>query len=182
LPTAAAVAAAVVTTAVVGAGLTAGHGVRREERSVVDPAAVSTAGSAAVPTPAPTAAQARAVLRVWDRRRAAAWEHGDLTALSGLYVSGSTTGRRDVAMLAAYRRRGLRVTGMTRQVLRLRVTASTPRQLRLVVTDRLVDARVVGPALRAAVPDGRLATRRVSLARAGHRWQVTEVRAGQPAR
>jgi hypothetical protein len=174
LPAVVALAAAVVTTGVVTVGLTASHGVRREARSVVEPAAAPAAR-----TPA---SQARAVLRAWDRRRAAAWERGDLAALSRLYVPGSVTGRRDVAMLAAYRRRGLRVTGMTRQVLRLRVTAAVPRRWGLVVTDRLVDARVVGHGVMAAVPDGRPVTRRVSLVRAGRRWQVAEVRAGQPAR
>jgi hypothetical protein len=178
LPAAVAVAAAVVTTGVVTAGLTASHGVRREARSVVEPARTSGARA----TVAPTAAQARAVLRAWDLRRAAAWEHGDLTALSRLYVPGSVTGRRDVAMLAAYRHRGLRVTGMTRQVLRLRVSVTGPGRLGLVVTDRLVDARVVGHGVRAALPDGRPVTRRVALVRTGLRWQVTEVRAGQPAR
>ena len=171
LPAAVAVVAAVVTIGLVTTGLTTLHGVRREARSRAEPVA-------AQPTTAPTGAQARAVLRAWDRRRAAAWGRGDLTALSQLYAPGSATGRRDVAMLAAYRRHGLRVTGMTRQVLRLRVTVAAPRQLALVVTDRLVDARVVGHGVRAAVPDGRPATRRVALVRAGHGWRVTEVRAG----
>jgi hypothetical protein len=123
------------------------------------------------------------VLRVWDRRRSAAWSRGDLDALGALYLSGSAAGRRDQAMLAAYRRRGLRVTGMTRQVLRVRVASATPRRLALVVTDRLVDARVVGGGVRSDVPDGPPATRRVLLARVGGGWRVDEVvEVGQPAR
>ncbi len=87
-------------------------------------------------------------------------------------------------MLMAYRDRGLRVVGMTRQVMRLRVVSTGPRRISIVVTDRLVDARVVGAGVRSAVPDGRLATRLVRLARVDGRWRVAEVTAiaGHPAR
>lgn len=124
------------------------------------------------------------MLRAWDHRRAAAWALADRVALVRLYLPGSATGRRDVAMLDAYRDRGLRVTGMTRQVVRLRVAAATPGHLHLVVTDRLVDTHIVGAGVRSAVPDSDLATREVWLARAGGRWRVAEVMAdaGHPAR
>jgi len=164
--------AAAVTLGVVAAVLTAPHAVRREAGSVV-----------ATPAHPATAPRARAVLRVWDGRRSAAWSHGDLDALAGLYLPGSATGRRDLAMLTAYRRRGLRVTGMTRQVLRLRVASAAPRRLALVVTDRLVDARLVGGGVRSDVPDGPPVTRRVLLARVRAGWRVVEVVAVvQPAR
>jgi hypothetical protein len=130
------------------------------------------------------AARARAVLRTWDRRRADAWARADPEALRRLYLPASVAGRRDAAMLAAYRDRGLRVTGMTRQVVRLRVSTVTPRHLEVVVTDRLVDARVVGARVRSALPVGHLATRRIRLTRVAGRWQVAEVTAvaGHPAR
>lgn len=166
-----ALVAAVVTVVVVGA-TTAGHRAPRCEASVAAPAASS------------PAARARAVLRAWDHRRAAAWALADRVALVRLYLPGSATGRRDVAMLDAYRDRGLRVAGMTRQVVRLRVAAATPSHLHLVVTDRLVDTHIVGAGVRSAVPDSDLATREVWLARAGGRWRVAEVTAdaGHPAR
>ena len=113
----------------------------------------------------------------WDHCRAAAWALADPAALARLYLPGSATGRRDVAMLMAYRDRGLRVVGMTRQVMRLRVVSTGPRRIGVVVTDRLVDARVVGAGVRSAVPDGRLATRLVRLARVDGRWRVAEVTA-----
>ncbi len=166
-----ALVAAVVTVGVVAA-TTAGHRAPRREATVAAPAESS------------PAARARAVLRAWDHRRAAAWALADREALARLYVPASATGRRDVAMLSAYRDRGLRVTGMTRQVVRLRVASATARHLRLVVTDRLVDARIVGAGVRSAVPDSHLVTRQVWLARAKGRWRVAEVTAvaGHPAR
>jgi hypothetical protein len=162
---------AVVTVGVVGVA-TASHRAPRHEALAATPAAA---------TPA---TRARAVLRAWDHSRAAAWALADPDTLARLYLPASAAGRRDVAMLTAYRDRGLRVTGMTRQVVRLRVSVVTPRRLEVVVTDRLVEARVVGARVRSAVPDGHLATRRIRLARIGGRWRVAEVTtvAGHPAR
>ena len=134
------------------------------------------AGAREVPTvPARPAARALAVLRAWDRRRAAAWAADDSSALRALYLPGSSTGRRDVAMLAAYHRRGLEVTTMRRQVLTVRVRDSAPRTLSLVVTDRLVEARVTGGGVRAALPRSRPATRRIVLRHARAGWRVDEV-------
>jgi hypothetical protein len=120
-------------------------------------------------------ARALAVLRVWDRRRAAAWAEDDAVALRSLYVRGSTTARRDVAMLAAYERRGFRVRNLRRQVLAVRVRRSRPRLLTMVVTDRLVDATVSRAGVRTALPESRPATRRIGLRRVGRRWRVVEV-------
>jgi hypothetical protein len=164
--------AATLTVGVVLAAPAAHHAVRRETASV--------ATRASVPT---TASRARAVLRAWDDRRSEAWARGDTDALAHLYLPDSATGRRDVAMLTAYRRAGLRVTGMTRQVLRLRVVAAAPGRLALEVTDRLVDARLVGRGVRTAVAVGQPTSRRLRLARVDGRWMMSEVWAtGQPAR
>jgi hypothetical protein len=123
----------------------------------------------------PPAARALSVLRRWDRRRASAWADDDAGALRSLYVPGSTAGRRDVAMLAAYRRRGLRVRSMRRQVLAVHVRRSRPRLLTMVVTDRLVDGSVSGAGVRTALPETLPATRRIELRRVGGRWRVVEV-------
>ena len=134
-----------------------------------------TAGAGAAPTvTARPAARALTVLRAWDRRRATAWAEDDPTALRALYVPASSTGRRDVAMLAAYHRRGLRVTTMRRQVLAVRVRESAPRTLSLVVTDRLVEARVTGGGVRAVLPRSEPATRRIVLRHARVGWRVDE--------
>jgi hypothetical protein len=125
--------------------------------------------------PARPATRALAVLRAWDRRRATAWAEDDTAALRALYLPGSTTGRRDVAMLAAYHRRGLQVTTMRRQVLAVQVRDSGTQSLSLVVTDRLVEARVTGGGVRAVLPRSRPATRRIVLRRAGQGWRVEEV-------
>jgi hypothetical protein len=168
----AALLAAAATLGVVTVAVAGHHVVRRDARK------------ASASPPASQVELARAVLRTWDRRRADAWARADPESLARLYLPTSAAGRRDRAMLAAYHHRGLRVTGMTRQVVRLRVSVVTPRRLEVVVTDRLVDARVVGARVRSAVPDGHLATRRIRLARVAGRWQVAEVTAvgGQPAR
>jgi hypothetical protein len=123
----------------------------------------------------PCATRALALLGEWDRRRARAWATGDATALSHLYRPGSRTARRDAAMLADYRSRGLRVRSMVRQVLDLHVRTCRDRRLSLVVTDRLVDAVAVGHGTRTGLPPGQPEARRVDLRRRAGRWRVSEV-------
>jgi hypothetical protein len=126
--------------------------------------------SAASPTTA-----AVAVLDAWDRRRARAWARADAAGLRKLYVRGSSAGRHDVAMLAAYRRRGLRVTVMQRQVLAVRIRVSTPRILSLVVSDRLAEGRVTSRGTQVVLPRSRVATRSIVLRREAAGWRVAEV-------
>lgn len=120
-----------------------------------------------------------AVLAGWDRRRAGAWARGDVDALGGLYAPGSAAGRADVAMLRDYRRRGLRVEGLTTQVLRLEVLRRAPGRLVLRVTDRLAGGTVVGAAAPVALPADRASTRQVTLVRRpgadDDGWVVREV-------
>ncbi len=115
------------------------------------------------------------MLRAWDRRRAQAWAQDDAAALRALYVRGSRTGGRDVAMLGAYHRRGLRVTTMQRQVLGVEVRAVRARTLSLLVTDRLVEGRVAGRGERLVLPRSRPATHRLVLRRTTTGWRVAEV-------
>jgi hypothetical protein len=166
LPALTAVACAlVVATLVVGHGRPDGAGgadVRRPEA----PAAVS-----ARPAHGPAA-----VLAAWDERRAAAWARGDATALADLYAPGSRSGAADVRLLQAYAGRGLRVEGLTTQVLGLRVVEQSPRRLVLVVTDRVVGGSAVGGAAPVALPADRASTRRVVLVRQRATWVVAEAR------
>jgi hypothetical protein len=117
-----------------------------------------------------------AVLAAWDERRAVAWAEGDERALAGLYVDGSAAGAADVGLLRDYHRRGLRVQGMTTQVLAIRVAARSPDRLEVVVTDRVVGAEAVGSGEPVALPADRPSVRRVLLVRRGGSWLVADVR------
>lgn len=123
-----------------------------------------------------------AVLAAWDAHRAQAWARGDVAGLAGLYTEGSRAGRADVRLLRHYRDRGLRVEGLTTQVLALEVLERGPRRLVLVVTDRVVGGVAIGGAVPVTLPRDRASTRQVELARdPGRPWQVVEVRDGGPA-
>ncbi len=122
-------------------------------------------------------AQPTAVLHDWDDRRAAAWSAGDVAGLRALYVPGSAAGRADVAMLRAWRERGLRVEGMRMQLLDLDVRRASDARLDLVVTDRLTGAVAVGPGVRRPLPRDGFTSRRVVLVERAGEWRVAEVRA-----
>jgi hypothetical protein len=126
-------------------------------------------------------ARALAVLRAWDRDRAAAWSHADPAALARLYLRRSRTGTRDAAHLRRWRDRGLRVTGLHQQVAAVRVDRASPGRIALTVTDRTVDAVAVGHGRRTALPASAWATHRITLRAVHGRWRVAEVVA-QPAR
>ncbi|NPC44165.1 hypothetical protein [Nocardioides sp. zg-1230] len=142
---------------------------------------IDVAGTApTVSTARPVRSGAAAVLAAWDERRSAAWAEGDVTALEELYADGAAAGADDVRLLRDYLRRGLRVEGLTTQVLALRVAARSPKRLELVVTDRVVGAEAVGAGAPVALPVARPSTRRVVLVRDGSgddgRWVVAAVR------
>ncbi|TQK71573.1 hypothetical protein [Nocardioides sp. SLBN-35] len=120
-----------------------------------------------------------AVLRDWDRSRARAWASGDVDALRALYVRGSPAGTRDVAMLRAWLRRGLRVEGMAMQVLTVELQRRTDRRLVLVVTDRLAGAMGVRPGSgeRVALPRDGPSTRRLVFVRSGDAWLLASAQA-----
>ena len=134
------------------------------------PAAPGPPPSAATTEVAPAHSRALRVLHHWDRRRARAWEEGSVRRLGALYLPGSAAGRADRAMLVAYRERGLRVVGMRRQTLGIEVVAASGGVLTLEVTDRLVRAVAVGRGIRRALPQGAVATRRLTFRRSGTGW------------
>ena len=111
-----------------------------------------------------------AILRDWDRARAEAWAAGDVGALRRLYTPGSTAGQRDAAMLRRWTARGLRVRGMSMQVLAVELRRRTDRTLVLVVTDRLSGAEAVGPAGSVELPRDGASTRRLSFREVAGRW------------
>ncbi|MBZ5740347.1 hypothetical protein [Nocardioides mangrovi] len=118
------------------------------------------------PTPATRPEVAAAdVLHAWDVRRSAAWSAGDVAGLRALYLPGSAAGRADVAMLRAWRARGLRVEGMQTQLLSVSVRSRTRERFVVDVVDRVVVGSVVpsGDALPADRPTAHtLVLRRVS--------------------
>jgi hypothetical protein len=116
-----------------------------------------------------------AVLAQWDGRRAAAWASGDPRRLRSLYAAGSRTGDADVRLLRHYVSRGLRVEGLTTQVLALEVVRRSSRRLVLDVTDRISGGAAVGGTTPVALPADRASSRRVVLVRPGERWLVAEV-------
>jgi hypothetical protein len=150
-----------------------------------DPEDLTPDGSRAtrVPIESRRTADALAVLHSWDRRRSQAWTRGDPSALTDLYTRGSLTGRHDIAMLAAYDARGLRVAGLRTQVLGAWLRSWTPRRVTLEVVDRVVRARAVSGGVRIPLPHDRPSTRVISLRRVAGAWCVAEVRpVPQPAR
>lgn len=173
-------AAAVVTSRPPGGG-----GVVRAPAPVLAPAGAAEhrAGAGASTSAPPESSRPRpvAVLRAWDARRGAAWAAGDTAALDSLYAAGSAAGEADVAMLRAWRARGLRVTGLRPQLLAVEVVARGPGRLIVRVTERLGRAVAVGPGVRRVLPISAPATRRVELRRDGGGWRVVEaVEAGPP--
>lgn len=127
--------------------------------------------------PAAAPGPARRVLAAWDRRRAAAYESGDVAALRALYAPGSRAGRADVRLLRRYRSRGLVVRHLRTQVLEFAVLRSAPGRLVLRVVDRISGARAVAESGRShPLPRDRADRRRVVLVHRGAGWQVRTVR------
>jgi hypothetical protein len=116
------------------------------------------------------------LIHTWDARRASAYAEADVAALRGLYADGSIAGRRDVAVLRSYRARGLRVVGLTTQLLDVRSVLQLRGEVVLRVTDRLAAAFAVGPGRRIRLPAGTARTRVVTLVDEGRGWVVAEVR------
>jgi hypothetical protein len=116
-----------------------------------------------------------AVLRAWDKRRAKAWAKGDTKALEQLYEAGSQAGERDVLMLSGYVDVGLRVEGMTTQVIESEVVQLSGSRIVLEVTDRIVGGVAVGATGSTTLPRGKPAQRRVTLVRTKGGWVVSAV-------
>lgn len=115
------------------------------------------------------------VVHEWDEARSAAWADGDAQALTRLYVEGSAVGERDVEMLRRYVERGLRVEGLSTQLLEVAELSRTEEEWVLEVTDRVHAGTVVGPGVRRALPRDRASRRRLTFAKVGDEWRVASV-------
>lgn len=83
------------------------------------------------------------VLGHLDEARAVAFSGGDVSLLDRVYAHGGAARNADAAAIRSYTRRGGRVTGAGLTLLSCHVDDSSPRRVRLVVVDRLAEARVV---------------------------------------
>ncbi len=120
-----------------------------------------------------------AVLRAWDRRRAAAWAAGDERRLRRLYAPGSRAGTADARLLAGYRARGVTVRGLRMQVLAVTVLDRAPGRLRLRVIDRVAAATAVRGGRRSTLPRDAATTHVVLLVRGPTGpWRVASVTPG----
>jgi hypothetical protein len=145
----------------------------------VQPRVVASAGPRATEPVAREARRPRwrSVLAALDRRRARAYAAGDASLLREVYAAGSPVFRRDCAVLAAYRRRGLRVLHLRIRIADVEAQRVGEEVVVLRVRDRLTGGIVVGRGvrrrLRADAPDTRL----VTLARVpGEGWRIAAVR------
>jgi hypothetical protein len=164
---------------VVAVGLTVGVvassiGPRRTEAGPSSPAV---SAAAATPVPGSARSAAIAVLRDWDRRRAAAWADGAARSLRGLYTPRSPAGAADVALLRSYADRGLVVHGLRMQLLAVRLIVDRPARLELEVTDRVVGATAVrvSDARAGVLPADAATTRVLVLRRVDGRWLMARV-------
>ncbi|GAB3763426.1 hypothetical protein FB382_001210 [Nocardioides ginsengisegetis] len=132
--------------------------------------------TALAPPVAPAPPDPLEVLHAWDAARAAAWAHADVPALRSLYAAGSASGAADVAMLREWRARGVRVEGMSMQVLAARELSATSHRLVLRVTDRLVGAQAVVAGRRVPLPRDEVSRRVLVLVRVAGEWRVEEAR------
>jgi hypothetical protein len=130
--------------------------------------------------PPETKSEAR-ILERWDRRRAAAYSHGDVAALRRLYAPGSQAGAGDVRILRSYTARGLVVTGMRMRLLSVEAVHDSRHRLVLRVRDRLSTATAtsrVDRSVHRQLPTDHRSTHVVTLVHdaTDQPWQVSSVR------
>jgi hypothetical protein len=116
------------------------------------------------------------VLQAIDRRRATAWRLGNPALLRAVYVPGSVELRADQQMLAAYVRRGLRVSGADMRFMSVGVEIQRPRSVSLLVVDRLGPAAALDRAgHREPLPHDLPTRHRIQLESVGHQWRIARI-------
>ncbi len=111
-----------------------------------------------------------------DAVRERAWRTGRPALLRTVYVEGSLLLERDQRMLHAYAERGLRVSGASLELKRIRVVARQPGVVRLVLVDEL--DRLVAWARSGAtrqLPDDQPSRHLLELRREAGGWQIAAV-------
>lgn len=123
------------------------------------------------PSPRPEVAAAR-VVHAWDAQRADAWASQDVGALRSIYTPRSAAGRADVAMLRAWRARGLRVEGLQTQLLSVSVRVQADDRLVVDLVDRVAGGVVVPGG--SALPADRPTAHTLVLRRIAGEWRVRD--------
>jgi hypothetical protein len=117
-----------------------------------------------------------AILARLDRRRALAYAAGDPARLRSVYVPGSTVLRHDVAMLRAYQRREVRLTGVRLRLLDVAMLRRSDAYARLRVVDRLDRPTAHTAKGSVRLPRDRATERVIVLRDAGEGWRIAAVR------
>lgn len=170
---------AVVIGLLVAAGLLVGSAGARLLVHASSPARQPVAPTTFAPTTfAPAPPEAVAIWSGWAAQRAAAYAAGSPEALARLYADGAGAG--DVAVLRRYADRGLRVVGLTEQVLSVRVRQRSDDGVTLVLVSRLAAAVARGEHGEVALPTGRTRRRVVALRRDDGQWRVISISGSRP--
>jgi hypothetical protein len=117
-----------------------------------------------------------AILDRLDNRRERAYALRDPSRLRSVYVTGSEVLRHDMAVLLAYRERGVRLTGVRLRVLDTRLVGRDGPYARLRVVDRLdrPTAHTLNGSVR--MPRDRATDRLIVLRDGAHGWRIAAVR------
>ncbi|MCB8992829.1 MAG: hypothetical protein H6530_02750 [Nocardioidaceae bacterium] len=115
------------------------------------------------------------VLHDWDAARQAAYQAGDASKLTDLYVTGSSAAAQDVALLEAYSERGLRVISLRQQFFSVEVLAVSTVSIQLRTVERFAGGLAFGEGGCQRIPSGFPEKRAVTMTYDGTRWRVDSV-------
>jgi len=118
-----------------------------------------------------------AILGRLDQRRERAYALRDPHRLRSVYVGGSAVLRHDLEMLAAYRERGVRLTGVRLRVLDARLTGRDGPYVRLRVVDRLDRPTAHTKQGSVEMPRDQATARVIVLRDLADGWRIAAVRA-----
>src|SRR5690606_1480889 len=116
------------------------------------------------------------ILARLDHRRAQAYAANDPDRLRSVYVPGSAVLRNDLAMLRAYRARGVRLTGVRLRLIQVALVARRGPTARLRVVDWLDRPVAHTPEGTVRLPRDRATERLIVLRNAADGWRIAAVR------
>ncbi len=116
------------------------------------------------------------VLHRLDRRRARAYASADLRVLREVYLAGSAVLRRDRAVLRAYAKREIRLTGVRFELFAVRTRTTSPGSVLLRVVDRLNRPTAHTETGVVTLPQDRATRWSIRLDRTRVGWRIAAVR------
>ncbi|WP_328995272.1 protein kinase [Kribbella sp. NBC_01245] len=123
-----------------------------------------------------TVADWLAMLRALDRQRAISFATLDFSALDAIYVRGSRPWLADRSMLAAYRRSGLTVQGLSMKIEGVAIERQAATTAVLRVIDHLAGGVLKDTAgHRTLLPTGQPTTRLITLTQQGTQWRINNI-------